>query len=197
MSLFLVYVSLCYTPPLNLSEGRESMTSKRPSRLRFNFGFFLEATLGTSRTIELNYPTIEVEDLTLSPLVGTFTATRTSEGVYLSGMLNSTVVGECVRCLDTTTVPIDLRLNDLFYYPPQTAPENEYALGDDGFIDLAPLVRELNVLATPIKPICRPDCQGLCMECGQNLNEADCGCEPDPINPRLSALQQLLDSSDN
>ena len=69
------------------------MSNKRPSRLRFNFGFFLEATLGTSRTIELNYPTIEVEDLTLSPLAGTFTATRTSEGVYLSGVLRSTFLG--------------------------------------------------------------------------------------------------------
>lgn len=173
------------------------MTNKRPSRLRFNFGFFLEAALGTSRTIELNYPTIQVEDLTLSPLAGTFTATRTSEGVYLSGTLNSTLISECVRCLEVATVPIEMKLDDLFYYPAHTAPEGEYTFGDDGFIDLAPLVRELTVLETPIQPICRPDCQGLCMECGQNLNEGDCGCEPNPIDPRLSALQQLLNAKDN
>ncbi|MEZ4590712.1 MAG: DUF177 domain-containing protein [Chloroflexota bacterium] len=173
------------------------MTNKRPSRLRFNFGFFLEATLGTSRTIELNYPTIEVEDLTLNPLVGTFTATRTSEGVYLSGVLNSTLVAECVRCLEEAVVPVALKLDDLFYYPPHTAPEGEYTIGEDGFIDLSPLVRELSVLETPIQPICRPDCQGLCMECGQNLNEADCSCDAKPIDPRLSALQQLLDAKDN
>ena len=173
------------------------MNHKRPSRLRFNFGFFLEATLGTSRTIELNYPTIEVEDLTLSPLAGTFTATRTSEGVYLSGTLASTLIGECVRCLEAATIPIELQMDDLFYYPPHTAPEGEYAIGEDGFVDLAPLVRELSLLEMPIQPTCRPDCQGLCMECGQNLNEGDCGCEPDPIDPRMSALQQLLDSSDN
>ena len=173
------------------------MTNKRPSRLRFNFGFFLESTLGTSRTIELSYPTIQVEDLTLSPLAGTFTATRTSEGVYVSGILNSTVVSECVRCLEEAIVPIQLQLDDLFYYPPHTAPEGEYTIGEDGFIDLAPLVRELTVLETPIQPICRPDCQGLCMECGKNLNEGDCGCEPNPIDPRLSALQQLLNSKDN
>ena len=173
------------------------MTSKRPSRLRFNFGFFLEATLGTSRTIELDYPTIEVEDLTLSPLAGTFTATRTSEGVYLRGTLNSTLVGQCVRCIEPATTPISMQMDDLFYYPPHIAPEGEHAIGEDGFIDLAPLVRELAVLETPIQPTCRPDCQGLCIECGQNLNEGDCGCEPNPIDPRLSALQQLLNPSDN
>jgi uncharacterized protein len=129
------------------------MKSKRPSRLRFNFGFFLESPLGTSRTIELNYPAIQVEDLTLSPLAGAFTATRTSEGIYLSGTLNSTLVSECVRCLESATIPIELKLDDLFYYPPHTAPEGEYAIGDDGFIDLAPLVRELSVLETPIQPI--------------------------------------------
>ncbi|MCA9901440.1 MAG: DUF177 domain-containing protein [Ardenticatenaceae bacterium] len=173
------------------------MSNKRPSRLRFNFGFFLEATLGTSRTIELNYPTIEVEDLTLSPLAGTFTATRTSEGVYLSGVLRSTLGAECVRCLEEAIVPVDLKLDDLFYYPPHTAPEGEYIIGEDGFIDIAPLVRELTVLETPIQPICKPDCHGLCMECGQNLNKGNCSCEAEPIDPRLSALRQLLDSKDN
>ena len=173
------------------------MTNKRPSRLRFNFGFFLEASLGTSRTIELSYPTIQVEDLTLSPLAGSFTATRTSEGVYLSGTLNSMLISECVRCLEEAMVPIELQLGDLFYYPAHTAPEGEYAIGEHGYIDLAPLVRELTVLATPIQPICRPDCQGLCMECGQNLNKVDCGCEDSLIDPRLSALRQLLNPKDN
>ncbi len=170
------------------------MTSKHPSRLRFNFGFFLEASLGTSRTIELNYPTIQVEDITLRPLVGTFTATRTSEGIYLSGTLINTLIAQCVRCLEEAIVSIDLQLDDLFYYPPQTAPKGEYSLGDDGYIDLAPLVRELTVLETPIQPICRPDCQGLCTECGQNLNKENCSCEPDLVDPRLTILRQLLDS---
>lgn len=170
------------------------MTSKHPSRLRFNFGFFLEASLGTSRTIELNYPTIQVEDVTLRPLVGTFTATRTSEGIYLSGTLTNTLIAQCVRCLEEAIVSIDLQLDDLFYYPPQTAPKGEYSLGDDGYIDLAPLVRELTVLETPIQPICRPNCQGLCTECGQNLNKENCSCEPDYVDPRLTILRQLLDS---
>jgi uncharacterized protein len=170
------------------------MKNKYPSRLRFNFGFFLEASLGTSRTIELNYPAIQIEDLTLRPLIGTFTATRTSEGVYLRGTLTSTLGDQCVRCLADATTSIDLKLDDLFYHPPQTAPKGEYSFGEDGEVDIAPLVRELAVLATPIQPICRPDCQGLCIECGQNLNKGACSCEPDLVDPRLSILRQLLDS---
>jgi uncharacterized protein len=65
-------------------------------------------------------------------------------------------------------------------------------VGEDGMIDLAPLVRELSLLALPIKVLCRPDCQGLCQECGANLNLGDCGCAENEIDPRLAALGSLL-----
>jgi len=61
-------------------------------------------------------------------------------------------------------------------------------------IDLAPLARELSLLSMPTKVLCRPDCLGLCQECGANLNEGDCGCAEAAIDPRLSALQQLFNS---
>lgn len=169
------------------------MSKQTQSRLRFNFGFLLEAGLGTSRIIELDYPTIRVaQDLDLTPLQGSFSATRTSEGVYLSGHLTSSMPLICVRCLEEANQPIDIMLDDLFYYPAHTAPDGEYIIGEDGFADLAPLVRETAILAIPVQTLCKPDCQGLCIECGQNLNEADCGCEPDDIDPRLAALKDFL-----
>jgi uncharacterized protein len=166
-------------------------------RLRFNFGFLLESALGTSRVMELDYPTLQVsEDVTLTPLRGKFTATRTSEGVYVNGRFQSAIQTECVRCLEETLAPIIIEINELFYYPPETMPQDEDAFafdGETGFIDLGPLMRELSLLAMPTQPLCHPDCQGLCMQCGQNLNEADCGCEVDEIDPRLAKLRSLLD----
>jgi len=171
-------------------------SKNRSSRLRFNFGFLLEADLGTSRVIELEYPSVEVsEDLTLSPLTGSFVATRTSEGVYVSGTLHSAANVTCTRCLEETIVPISFRLDELFYYPPSSAPDSDQLAfdGETGYIDLSPVVRELSLLEIPIRVVCRPDCQGLCMECGQNLNEADCGCHDDEFDPRLAALRMLLE----
>lgn len=188
------YPILCYTPPLNLLQRGLLMSSQRPSRLRFNFGFFLEASLGTTREIELDYPTIVAEDVTLTPLQGTFSATRTSEGVYVSGKLHSFIELDCVRCLTATNVPIEFELDELFYYPPSTAPKGELVIGDDGYIDLAPSVRELSILAAPIQPLCKPDCAGLCMDCGTNLNETDCDCVNDDIDPRFAVLKTLLQS---
>jgi uncharacterized protein len=169
------------------------MNVLRPSKLRFNFGFLLEADFGTSRLIELDYPAVQVAaDLVLTPLQGAFTASRTTEGIYIRGELTSTVVQECIRCLEEAILPIDIRLDELFYYPTWSAPPGELVIGDNGFIDLAPLIRELSLLEIPTKPLCRADCQGLCQECGANLNEGDCGCVVEAIDPRLAPLQQLL-----
>lgn len=57
-------------------------------------------------------------------------------------------------------------------------------------IDLEPLFREQFVLAIPYAPLCQPDCQGLCSQCGTDLNKAKCTCEK-PIDPRLSVLKSL------
>lgn len=172
------------------------MSSNNRSLLVFNFGFLLEATLGTSRKLELDYPSVRVgDDLTLTPLTGKFTATRISEGVYVSGKLHSTVTAPCMRCLEEAISPITIHLDELFYYPETSLPaEEEYAFdGETGRIDLAPLVREIAFLSYPVRPICKPDCQGLCMECGQNLNIGDCDCEDDDIDPRMAALRGLLE----
>jgi uncharacterized protein len=165
----------------------------KPSRLRFNFGFLLEADFGTIRTVELDYPEVKVgADVTLIPLRGWFNATRTTEGIYIDGELYSTLTSTCTRCLDEAIIPITITLDELFYYPPHTAPEGELTIGEDGFIDLTPLVRDLSLLEVPIKVLCRPDCQGLCQECGQNLNTGSCDCPDEDIDPRMAALQQLL-----
>ena len=172
------------------------MSSQPLSRLRFNFGFLLESSIGDSRVMELDYPSINVtEDFVLSPLQGQFIATRISEGLYLNGKLTSVIETTCMRCLTEMSLPIAFMLDELFYHPPDTAPEGSYTWDDTGFIDLSPLVRELSLLEIPMKPICREDCQGLCMVCGQNLNEADCGCEEDDIDPRLAKLRTLLENS--
>lgn len=171
------------------------MTTKRTSRLRFNFGFLLEANPGTSRFVELDYPSIILEDeVLLEPLIGEFQAIRNSKGIYITGKLDSNIETECARCLTPVPLAIKIELDDLFYHPPHTAPPGEFAVGEDGFIDLAPLVRQMSLLAIPMQHFCREDCKGLCVNCGQNLNEGSCQCEADEIDPRLSILRNLLDS---
>ncbi len=170
---------------------------QRLSRLRFNFGHLLASDHGVFRDVELDYPEIEIsEDVFLAPLQGTFRATHTSRGIYLQGKLNSKIQTECTRCLDIVALPIEIELDDLFYHPAHTAPPGEFIINEDGILDLAPLVRELSLLAIPMQVYCREVCKGICVQCGKNLNEGPCDCVFDEIDPRLAALRDLLDDSD-
>lgn len=53
------------------------------------------------------------------------------------------------------------------------------------------LISEDIWLAIPSRFLCKEDCKGLCMQCGQDLNEASCSCVK-AVDPRLAALSQLL-----
>jgi uncharacterized protein len=58
-------------------------------------------------------------------------------------------------------------------------------------IEMDPIDREQLVLALPVSVVCREECKGLCMVCGNNLNERECGCERKPADVRLLKLKDI------
>ncbi len=60
-------------------------------------------------------------------------------------------------------------------------------------LELDDLVREDILLELPTKYLCKPDCKGLCPQCGKNLNEGSCNCSTRQVDPRFEVLQQLID----
>ncbi|NDJ77681.1 MAG: DUF177 domain-containing protein [Chloroflexi bacterium] len=162
--------------------------------LKINVGFFLAQGAGNQRTVELDLPRVQVaDDLELDYLHGDLRLSRNSRGILIQGKLKTSVINECSRCLVPTLVPVHLALEELFAYP--ASPEAVYAVDETGILDLAPLLREEAILATPMVVLCRPDCAGLCSQCGQNLNESTCDCEVDDIDPRLAILRDRLEGN--
>ena len=68
-------------------------------------------------------------------------------------------------------------------------------LGDDDLVDLEPALRDTVVPALPFQPLCRPDCPGLCSECGARLAD-DPDHSHETLDPRWNALSGLLGSND-
>lgn len=100
---------------------------------------------------------------------------------------------ECVRCLSSIDQSLDIDFTELYAFTPRSVTESGLLLPEDSHIDLAPLVREYMLLEIPISPLCRPECKGLCLVCGENLNESACNHDQDVGDPRLSVLKKLLD----
>lgn len=68
---------------------------------------------------------------------------------------------------------------------------------DGEVLETAPILLEQLQLNVPMKPLCRPDCQGLCPICGADRNAGACSCEEQSVDPRwagLAALKSRLDS---
>ncbi|HEX8089690.1 MAG TPA: DUF177 domain-containing protein [Blastocatellia bacterium] len=125
-------------------------------------------------------------------------ATRAGDEVRVVGHLKATVEIACDRCLKPLTMPVDQSF-DLLYVPPAKTSE-EKELGDDDLsiafyqdeaIDVDDLVREQVELALPMARLCGEECRGLCPECGANLNEGDCLCSDERVDPRWGALKEL------
>ena len=121
------------------------------------------------------------------------------EGVLVTGKVRATAVGECVRCLDSTTVDVDVDLMDLFAYPDRETghtgdtgdTDDDVRELDGDYIVLEDAVRDAVVPALPFQPVCRDDCPGLCSECGARLAD-DPGHVHESLDPRWAALQGIL-----
>lgn len=61
--------------------------------------------------------------------------------------------------------------------------------GDE--IDFRDAIQEQVVLAMPYKPLCSEDCNGLCAQCGQNLNKGKCQCDAKQEDGPFAALKKL------
>lgn len=104
-----------------------------------------------------------------------------SDRFYFSGALSGEVTGTCRRCLKPVTRPVGEEMHVLF------AREGDDEIDDPDVyligarsreLDVRPAVREQWILAAPSFMVCRDDCKGLCPQCGADLNDGPCGCEP-------------------
>jgi len=178
--------------------------------VRFDVSSLIEAQLGASLTFDVDVGPQSLTDgstgastegaaeelsdaLEVDFLCGTIRVTRVQEGLLVQGAVDSQLRMECVRCLEPFALPITLDLEETFRLPGASPNEDfPYAVGTDGWLDLTPLLREQGWLAIPMKPLCSPECKGLCPQCGTNLNLASCTCESTKIDPRLESLKELL-----
>lgn len=130
----------------------------------------------------------------------TIVATHTNPGAYLEGDAKATLAVQCSRCLRPIDTSVDAHFAEQYYAtidvvsgdPKDAPPRDAKRIGSDFRIDLTPLLREELILVTPLAPLCRPDCKGLCLVCGRDLN-TDPHEHEAPVDERWERLSKLKD----
>jgi uncharacterized protein len=143
----------------------------------------------------------------VSPVSLTFDITRQEIGRYrVAGHVAAELELTCSRCLEPFTLPVAADF-DLRYVPrTENVGEGEREVEEDDLttafyaedqIDLSELIAEQLHLALPMKPLCSEQCNGLCPQCGTNLNTGSCNCSQRWTDPRLAALKNLVRENQN
>lgn len=175
--------------------------------LLFNVAGLLGEAPGAVRDLAFEGVVIDLgeELVQAEPLVGTAHLVRTNRGLLITGRVGAVLADTCGRCLSPVRVPLDLELAEEFLpsldlgtgQPLDRSTEPDVPrLSDHHEMDLETLVREAIQLAAPIVPLCRPDCLGLCPQCGVDRNLGPHVHPDGSIDPRLEALREFRPDAD-
>jgi uncharacterized protein len=140
----------------------------------------------TGKYYEFNLDSIDRSDMKLTePVHFKGTMYKSGDDVRLDASLETHLEVNCDRCLE----PFIFHLHadfELFYQPlmANQKAEEELTMEELGIlhyqentIDLSEAIRDTIIIEMPMQRLCKEDCQGLCIQCGQNLNLDQCNCK--------------------
>lgn len=153
-------------------------------------------------TIELDadvdLPTIVLGEQEFAPVgPGRLVAviTNTGAGVVVSGSLEITFTAVCSRCLREFPLSLSTPVEAFFVAPGEDhdlPEEQEVGIIREGSVDLMEQIIASLALELPFAPLHAEDCPGICPQCGADLVDGPCGCEPDHSDSPFAALKDLL-----
>ncbi|MCC8105357.1 MAG: DUF177 domain-containing protein [Clostridiales bacterium] len=104
----------------------------------------------------------------------------------LMGEVELVVEFPCARCLESVSrrlkVSPELELD--------LKEKNDYI--DGYYLDVDQVIHDEALLVWPERVLCRSDCKGLCVTCGQNLNLGTCSCADAPSDPRMAKILDIF-----
>lgn len=132
----------------------------------------------------------------LEPLRVELDACEVGDGVLVRGKMHTRLQLDCRRCV----TPVAYEVNepvDLLFEPLEGDDATElsgevYPLPKRGTdLHLEEPLREQLLLRVPLYVVCAEDCQGLCPQCGTDLNQGSCVCTPAAEPSPWEALKKI------
>jgi uncharacterized protein len=123
-----------------------------------------------------------------------------AQGILVTAEFETELEAECARCLAPARVPVKASFEEEFLPTIDVnsglpvrgeGAEDAFMIDPNHVLDQSEAIRQYALLAAPMKPLCKPECAGLCPSCGQDLNRGSCQCKPRPVDPRWEKLARL------
>lgn len=151
---------------------------------------------GASQTVSVEIPfdVIEFngqEFLFTSPMKVDGVIKNAGGNLYLDAEVKTQFKTNCARCLKELTEDFDFEVSEVFTQG-EIDSDSVFLPIVSNTVDLANAVEENFCTSVPFVFLCSEDCKGLCHTCGKDLNDGECDCENDDIDPRLAGLKAFL-----
>ncbi len=168
----------------------------------FNVSTLLSEPVGSIRKYEVEDEQARVpEEEYQRSVSGNLRLLRTTRGVFVHATVTVRPPLACACCLAPLERDLELDFDEEFVTetdpitgePLEDIGPDDFRIKDHQHLDLSEAVRQYEQSTLPLRPTCRPECAGLCPECGQNLNEQACGCLQDKVDSRWSGLAGLAE----
>jgi uncharacterized protein len=170
----------------------------------FNVAGLLHEPAGASRIVRLrdHYVTLGPDVELAGPIDLDLQLLRTNRGILARGSATAPLRRTCSRCVDPFVDEVRVAIGE--EYVPSVDLESGAPLSigeaDEGAltisarheIELDQVLHDELALTEPMHPLCRPDCPGLCPECGERLELGHQAHAESETDPRLAPLASLL-----
>jgi uncharacterized protein len=172
----------------------------------FNVAQLMKSPVGASVASDIHEDNAQIDQelKVISPITGHVRMRRVNQGLLVDSWADLTLEQTCDRCLKHIKQPMHVAFEERFYptvdvltgMPLAPIEEDDvFPIDQHHQVDLTEALRQSILLAVPMVSLCKPDCAGLCSQCGHDLNLGPCQCEPE-IDTRLNVLKTLLPSQD-
>lgn len=197
------------TPPFDTTQlaayNLQEQASMGGINMQYNVAQLIKEGIGASRHYDIVGDLYDIDANNPGPVhvEGDLRFLRTIEGILAVGKARATLRFECRRCLEMVEAEITFEFEE--EYVPSIDVETgvklpvgedygaEVVIDEHHILDLSEVLRQYTVTTTAELDLCRPDCKGLCPECGVNRNIETCTCDLSRVDPRFAALAKLLD----
>ncbi len=175
--------------------------------MRFHVAQLLKEPVGSVRRFAIDEPLDLADEQfeVIGPIEGGVWLMRTNAGILASGSFHFSISIACGRCLADFEHPVDLQFEEEFKPSINMttglpirydADDDSFRIDDHHILDLGEAIRQYTLTAVPMLPLCREDCAGLCPTCGQDRNDAPCGCAPTDADSPFAVLKGLVVNDD-
>lgn len=114
---------------------------------------------------------------------------------HMEGSVRLAMMLCCDRCLKDVKYEFDLSFTEDLRSPEAGGDTEEgREFMEDYSINLEDFMSNEILINWPTKVLCSEDCKGICRQCGQDLNEGDCGCDTFIPDPRMAVIKDIFNA---